>query len=256
MVELPQGVTIEVRRGGHDALAQLSQDMNSLGISGYIRIERRPKELMPRVSQILILDGIPTLALHESDILFVGLEALLEIERDSMALDSLISLVELTNEESNRVVDLYPEAKINTTENEDQEQQTSWWNNVSLNSSSWRREARLPELEKVIEAPEYIRNKSQAKLQSLGGENRVLNYGQTMLYDSTDNQQIFELVGILGEFSRPILIISRTNPKELFSKYSIPIHSCLFLSNSSENSTIKPQVRCNTIQNYRIFVGQ
>ena len=63
-----------------------------------------------------------------------------------------------------------------------------------------------------------------------------------MLYDSTDNQQIFELVGILGEFSRPILIISRTNPKELFSKYSIPIHSCLLLSNSSENSTIKPQV--------------
>ena len=241
MVELPQGVTIEVRRGGHDALAQLSQDMNSLGISGYIRIERRPKELMPRVSQILILDGIPTLALHESDILFVGLEALLEIERDSMALDSLISLVELTNEESNRVVDLYPEAKINTTENADQEQQSSWWNNVSLNSSSWRREARLPELEKVIRAPEYIRNKSQAKLQSLSGENRVLNYGQTMLYDSTDNQQIFELVGILGEFSRPILIISRTNPKELFSKYSIPIHSCLLLSNSSENSTIKPQ---------------
>ena len=241
MVELPQGVTIEVRRGGHDALAQLSQDMNSLGISGYIRIERRPKELMPRVSQILILDGIPTIALHESDILFVGLEALLEIERDSMALDSLISLVELTNEESNRVVDLYPEAKINTTENTDQEQQSSWWNNVSLNSSSWRREARLPELEKVIEAPEYIRNKSQAKLQSLSGENRVLNYGQTLLYDSTDNQQIFELVGILGEFSRPILIISRTNPKELFSKYSIPIHSCLLLSNSSENSTIKPQ---------------
>ena len=241
MVELPQGVTIEVRRGGHDALAQLSQDMNSLGISGYIRIERRPKELMPRVSQILILDGIPTIALHESDTLFVGLEALLEIERDSMALDSLISLVELTNEESNRVVDLYPEAKINTTENTDQEQQSSWWNNVSLNSSSWRREARLPELEKVIEAPEYIRNKSQAKLQSLSGENRVLNYGQTLLYDSTDNQQIFELVGILGEFSRPILIISRTNPKELFSKYSIPIHSCLLISNSSENSTIKPQ---------------
>ena len=50
-----------------------------------------------------------------------------------MALDSLISLVELTNEESNRMVDLYPEAKINTTENTDQEQQSSWWNNVSLN---------------------------------------------------------------------------------------------------------------------------
>lgn len=238
MVELPQGVIIEVRRGGHDALVQLSRDMNSLGISGYIRIERRPKELMPRVSQILILDGKPTLALHESDILFVGLEALLEIERDSMALDSLISLVELTNEESIRLVDLYPEAIIIAEENEDQEQQSNWWNKVSLNSSSWRREARLPELEKVIEAPEYIRNKSQAKLQSIGGESRVLNYGQTLLYDSTDTQQIFELVGILGEFGRPILIISRTMPEELFSNYSIPLSSCFFISNSDDNSAI------------------
>ena len=136
---------------------------------------------------------------------------------------------------------IYIQRQKLTSENEDQEHQSSWWNNVSLNSSSWRREARLPELEKVIEAPEYIRNKSQAKLQSLSGENRVLNYGQTLLYDSTDNQQILELVGILGEFGRPILIISRTTSEELFSKYSIPIHSCLFISNSSENSTIKPQ---------------
>ena len=74
----------------------------------------------------------------------------------------------------------------------------------------------------------------------MGGENRVLNYGQTLIYDSTDNQQIFRLVGILGEFGRPILIIS-INPEELFSKNSIPIHSCLFVSNSGENSAIKPQ---------------
>ena len=44
LVELPQGVVIEVRRGGHDVLAKLSSDMSRLGISGYIRIERIPKD--------------------------------------------------------------------------------------------------------------------------------------------------------------------------------------------------------------------
>ena len=54
LVELPQGVVIEVRRGGHDALAKLSSDMARLGISGYIRIERRPKNMIPKVGQVLI----------------------------------------------------------------------------------------------------------------------------------------------------------------------------------------------------------
>ena len=31
LVELPQGVVIEMRRGGHDALAKLSADMIRLG---------------------------------------------------------------------------------------------------------------------------------------------------------------------------------------------------------------------------------
>ena len=69
MVELPQGVVVEVRRGGHDALSQLAGDMSRLDISGHIRIERKPKEMMPRVSQIVIQNGIPKIAIHESDLI-------------------------------------------------------------------------------------------------------------------------------------------------------------------------------------------
>ena len=78
--------------------------MMFLGISGYLRIERRPKNVLPRVSQILILDGQPRLAIHESDLAFGGLEALLEIERDAPTLDTLISLIELSNDDAVRVV--------------------------------------------------------------------------------------------------------------------------------------------------------
>ena len=48
---------------------------------------------------MIIHESQPKLAIHETESLIGGLEALLEIERDSAALDALISLVELSNEE-------------------------------------------------------------------------------------------------------------------------------------------------------------
>ena len=96
MVELPQGVVVEVRRGGHNALSQLAGDMSRLDISGHIRIERKPKDLMPRVSQIIIHDGMPKIAIHESESIKTGLDALLEIENDATTIDALISLHELS----------------------------------------------------------------------------------------------------------------------------------------------------------------
>ena len=139
LVELPQGVVIEVRRGGHDVLAKLSSDMSRLGISGYIRIERIPKDQTPRVSQVIIHESQPKLAIHETESLIGGLEALLEIERDSAALDALISLVELSNEEILRIINLYPEGLLSSDENQTDESSDNWWNNVKLNTSSWRR---------------------------------------------------------------------------------------------------------------------
>ena len=155
LVELPQGVVIEVRRGGHDALAKLSGDMTRLGISGYIRIERRPKELIPRVSQVVIHDSQPKLAIHESDVVIGGLEALLEIERDSTALDALISLVEIQDDDLIRIINLYPDFALATEAQQSEQNKADWWNYVQLSTSSWRREARLPEQEVIVEAPEY-----------------------------------------------------------------------------------------------------
>ena len=79
MVELPQGDVTEVRRGGPESLRLLSTDMARLGTSGYIRIERRPKEQMPRIGHIAFLEGKPMFALHEADAISMSLEALLDI---------------------------------------------------------------------------------------------------------------------------------------------------------------------------------
>lgn len=238
MVELPQGVVIEVRRGGHDALRQLAGDMSRLGVSGHIRIERKPKELMPRISQVVIRDGIPSIAIHESDMIKTGLEALLEIESDATAIDALISLHELSDEELESIIRLYPEANVYSQEEQVSQEGDQWWNQVKLQSRRWVRDNRLPEMESTVEAPEYIRQKTQAQLRKLEGDTRQLNLGDVLLFDSPDSKLVVELSSALAGHGRPILVITRTHPSILNRAHDIPISSCLWLSTSDEEGTI------------------
>ena len=238
MVELPQGVVIEVRRGGHDALRQLAGDMSRLEVSGHIRVERKPKELMPRISQVVIKDGMPKIAIHESDVIKTGLEALLEIESDATAIDALISLHELSDDELEKVIRLYPDANVYSQEQKQSEEDEQWWNKVKLQSRRWVRDNRLPEIESTVEAPEYIRQKTQAQLRKLEGNTRRLNLGDVLLFDSEDSRLVVELSSALAGHGRPILVITRTHPSSLNRDYDIPISSCLWLSKSEDEGAI------------------
>tara|TARA_B100001564_G_scaffold245576_1_gene208232 strand:+ start:8220 stop:10235 length:2016 start_codon:yes stop_codon:yes gene_type:complete len=238
MVELPQGVVIEVRRGGHDALKQLAGDMSRLNVSGHIRIERKPKELMPRISQVIIQDGMPKIAIHESDAIKMGLEALLEIESDATAIDALISLHELSEEELDKVIRLYPDANIYSQEQNESSDDGQWWNQVKLQSRRWARDNRLPEMEATVDAPEFIRQKTQAQLRKLEGNTRQLNLGDVILFDADDSSLLVELSGALAGHGRPIQIITRTHPTILNRAHDIPVSSCLWLSTSDEEGAI------------------
>jgi len=242
MVELPQGVVVEVRRGGHDALSQLAGDMSRLGISGHIRIERKPKDMMPRVSQIIIQNGIPKIAIHESDTIKMGLEALLEIENDATTIDALISLHELSDEEIERIVNLYPDATLLSNDNEDDNSQDQWWNQVKLHSRRWVRDNRLPEIEASVDAPEIIRQKSQAQLKRLEGENKKLSLGDVLLLDCEDSELVFEISSAFAGHGRPILVITRTHPSILNREFDLPLSSCLWLSSKRENGSIIPDL--------------
>ena len=237
---MPQGVVIEVRRGGHDALAKLSADMMRLGISGYLRIERRPKNVLPRVSQILILDGQPRLAIHESDLVLGGLEALLEIERDAATLDTLISLIELPNDDAVRVVNLYPDFSLLELDEKSEKTDKEWWNYARLESRSWRREARLPEPEVIVEAPEYIRQLTKAKLQKFDLGQKYLNYGDALLNDGDSPAKLLDLAGILASHGRPILVFSRDETNSLVANHNIPESSCLIVSTVESKQSILP----------------
>ena len=242
MVELPQGVVVEVRRGGHDALSQLAGDMSRLDISGHIRIERKPKDMMPRVSQIVIHNGIPKIAIHESDSIKMGLEGLLEIENDATTIDALISLHELSDEEIERIVNLYPDATLSSNDKEENNTQDQWWNQVKLQSRRWVRDNRLPEIEASVDAPEIIRQKSQAQLKRLEGENKKLSLGDVLLLDCENSELVFEISSAFAGHGRPILVITRTHPSILNREFDLPLSSCLWLSSKKENGSILPDL--------------
>ena len=245
MVELAQGEVVESRRGGADILARLTNDMARLGRSGHIRIERRPKGIMPRVSQIVLREGNPILALHEADNLLTGLEALLEIESDCSALDATISLHVQEIEDVDIIAKLFPAAYLDLeAENisNHREGEGEWWTKSRVLKSTWKREERLPELEPSVETPEFIRQKSKAMLERHGGIVDMLSPGQALIYDSEDPAKIFQLTSDLATHGRPVLVISRYEVEELNVKYDLPIESCSWLSNAETENSLDPSL--------------
>ena len=245
MVELAQGEVVESRRGGADILARLTNDMARLGRSGHIRIERRPKGIMPRVSQIVLREGRPILALHESDKLLTGLEALLEIESDCSALDATISLHVQEIEDVDVIAKLFPAAYLDlAAENISNHRQGEgeWWTKSRTLKSTWKREERLPELEPSVETPEFIRQKSKAMLERHTGIAEMLSPGQSLIYDSEDPSKLFQLASDLATHGRPILVISRYEVEQLNANFDLPIESCSWLSNAETENSLDPSL--------------
>ena len=111
MVEFPQGHIIEERRGGASVLASLIAEMVKLDSSGIIRTERKPENMMPRVGQVIVQKGAMIAAIHDSEEVIEGLQALVEVEDDCLELDCIIQISE--GIELSKVLDMYPDSIIN-----------------------------------------------------------------------------------------------------------------------------------------------
>jgi hypothetical protein len=247
MVELPQGDITEIRRGGPETLRLLSMDIARLGTSGYIRIERRPKEQMPRIGIILFREGKPMLALHEADAITMSLEALLDIESDAAHLDALLAIHELPLPDLNQIFNLHQEAHFQV---EEQTEQTDgdhqWWSKSKLRASTWSRQERLPELEVMVEAPEAIRLRSKALMQRFGGIEKMLRPGDAYFFDSKDPAPLFDLAGHLAVHGRPLFVLARHEIEALNVEHNIPIASSSWLSQNGDVRSTEP-----TLENIR-----
>lgn len=243
MVELPQGDVTEVRRGGPDSLQLLSSDIARLSTTGYLRIERRPKDEMPRIGHIAFKDGTPMMALHETDSISMALEALLDIESDCALLDSLIAVHELPLSDMDRVLNLYPEAHFQSDPNTNTKQENhQWWSKARYRTSSWRREERLPEMESVVEAPEALRHRSRAMVQRFEGLEKMIRPGDAYFFDSADPSPLFDLAGQLAVHGRPLLVLARHDVESLNVQHNIPIASSSWLSQSNGKKSIEPSL--------------
>ncbi|MGY8698978.1 MAG: DUF835 domain-containing protein, partial [Candidatus Poseidoniales archaeon] len=247
MVELPQGDVTEVRRGGPESLRILSMDIARLGTSGYIRIERRPKEQMPRIGLIVFREGKPMLALHEADAISMSLEALLDIESDAALVDALLAIHEVPSSDLNQILNLHPEAHFQIGE---QKQQTDddhqWWSKSKLRTSSWKRQERLPELEVIVEAPEAIRHRSKAMMQRFDGIEKMLRPGDAYFFDSKNPAPMFDLAGHLAVHGRPLFVLARHEIEALNVDHNIPIASSSWLSQNGDVRSTEP-----TLENIR-----
>ena len=243
MVELPQGDVLEVRRGGPETLRMLSSDMTRLSSTGYIRIERRPMEQMPRVGHVVFREGKPMMALHEVDAITMGLEALLDIESDGILSDALLAIHEIPLAEIDRVLSLYLDAHLLITESSPRaNDKHQWWSKSRLRTSSWSRNERLPELETIVEAPEIIRLRSKAMLNRHEGFEKMLRPGDAYLLDSTDPSGVFDLAGHLAVHGRPLLVLARHDIEALNVRHNIPIASSSWLSENGEPRSTSPNL--------------
>ena len=224
MVELPQGNIIEERRGGAGILATLVNEMIKIGTDGYIRCERTPTAAMPRVGQVVVSNGTVAAAIHESDAILESVDALIEIESDSIELDCILQLVE--DVDTYRILDLHPNARLNI-EKPEESRSSKWWDEVSNTTTGWTKASRLPSIDASVEAPEFIQAKAAAMVQRqvIGGKS--LKPGSVY---SNESDELFRLASNLKNHGRPLLVISRRNREDLVVNYKLPSEDCLWLS--------------------------
>ena len=224
MVELPMGNIIEERRGGSGTLSTLLNEMVKLGTNGYIRSERTPKDRMPRVGQVVVQHGEICVAIHEEKAILEGVDALIEIESDCLELDCIIQLIE--DIDVQRIIDLYPSAKL-SVENPEQRESTQWWENISNRKNAWTKSSKLPTIDASVDAPEFVRAKAASMIHRTATLGIRLEPGCVF---SNDSEELFHLASNLKNHGKPLLVISRKTREEVSVKFDIPSEACLWLS--------------------------
>ena len=224
MVELPRGNIIEERRGGAGILATLVNEMVKLNSSGYIRTERTPAEMMPRVGQVIVTRGEVCAAIHEEKAILEGVEALIEIEADCLKLDCAIQLIE--DVDVQRILDLHPTAKL-TVETPEESKSSQWWQNISTRKNAWTKSSKLPTIDATIEAPEFVKAKAAAMVHRHVEMGTSLKPGSV---HSNESEMIFQLASNLKNHGKPLLVISRKTREELLVNFDIPSENSLWLS--------------------------
>ena len=239
MFDFKPGDVLESRKGGANTLRHLAQELATLQRDGSILIERRIPGIGIRTGHLLIFDGNLASAFHQADATRYGIEALLEIESDASALDATVSLHEMSKQTFLASSVAYPEANLVDPKKE-RVRDEAWWATVRAPVRRLDREEKLPEVKPTMEAPEFIRHKTKARIQNLTGP--VLKRGLALLEHAVEPTAAFNLAKALRKHGRPLLVITRQSPERLKVNHQIELEDCRWLTEKEHDRTLEPSL--------------
>ena len=235
-MELPTGILIESRKGSSDVLSTMAADFATLSTSGYLKTERRTSSGLDKTGYLVFANGEPIIAIHEANGTTQGIDALLEIEADSVIIDCELSAVELNDDVVSEIRRLYKDASLALDDGIAQTQD-NWWMGAEIDNSSWARAERLPDYENIITAPDEIQEFTRAML-ARSDVDEYLDSSKAILVDEEEPKLVFELISLLAVNGKSVFSLARQPRKELVGTYGIPSSNCLRFTETAGEGNI------------------
>ncbi len=198
MVTIEHGDMVEQRRGGVDVLRVLVRNLAVHEQSGAVCIRPTSGD-DSREGWLLFRLGQPVMAFHQDLTQQQGLEALLRIEEDALDVGNELFLYELTMNALRSTMSQHPQSVLHLEHQEQKDDSASWWSSVRLPSSSWRRAARLEDIEALALESEHRRR------EMVSASTPQLEPGHVYLLDSPDPHPMISLGVELAERGMPLL---------------------------------------------------
>ncbi|MGB0377571.1 MAG: hypothetical protein ACPGGE_02030, partial [Poseidonia sp.] len=196
---IEHGDLIEQRRGGVDVLRVLVRNLAVHEQSGAVCI-RSSSGTHDRVGWLLFRLGQPVMAFHQGSVQSEGLEALLAIEQDALEVENDVFLHELTMNALRTTMRESPGSVLHLEHHDEANDGDSWWSSVRLPSTSWRRAARLEDIESLALSTEERRRAAPQPSSTV-----ELQPGCIYLLDSPDPHPMIHLGVELAERGMPLL---------------------------------------------------
>ena len=200
MESIEHGDLIEQRRGGVDVLRVLVRNLAVHEQSGAVCI-RCSSGVHDRVGWLLFRLGQPVMAFHQGSTRSEGLEALLAIEQDALEVENDVLLHELTMNALRSTMREHPGSVLHLEHQDGGDGGSSWWSSVRLPSTSWRRAARLEDIESLALSTEERRRTVPQQT----SPTTELEPGCIYLLDSPDPHPMIQLGVELAERGMPLL---------------------------------------------------
>jgi len=198
VVDFEHGDLLEERRGGVDVLRVLVRNLAVHEQSGAVEIRASGDE-EGRRGWLLFRLGHPVMAFHDGDVTSVGLDALMAIEDDALNVDNEVRLFELTMNALRATMSNHPESVLHLEHQPTEGDGESWWSSVRLPATSWRRAARLEDIEGIALSSEHRRRSSVI------ANKQALSPGGVYLLDTPDPHPMIHLAVELAERGIPVL---------------------------------------------------